>query len=103
MAGGGRFHHWESDQHRQNRHPGQEEEKAHIHRGERKRRIGEPLPQVSQTLRTGDHVSGGHSAAGEGGGQGLVLQPQAEREAHDTAWTATHPGGRIFTGGQHWS
>lgn len=103
MAGGSRLHHREPDQHRQDRHPGPEEEKAHIHRGERKRRAGEPLPQVSQAIRAGDQLPGGDSAAGKGGGQGLVLQPQAEREAHDAAWTSTHPGGRVLTGGQHGS
>lgn len=58
---------------------------------------------MSQTLRAGDQLSGGHSAAGEGSGPGLVLQPQAEREAHDAAWSRPDPGGRVLTGGQHGS
>lgn len=103
VAGGGRFHHREPDQHRQDRHPGPEEEKAHLHRSERKRRTGKPLSQVSQAVRAGDQLSSRHSAAREGGGPGLVLQPQAEREAHDAAGAAPHAGGRVFTGGEHGS
>lgn len=101
MAGGGRLHDREPDQHRQDRHAGEEEEEAHVHRGERKRRAGEPFPQVSQAVRAGNQLLGGHAAVGEGGGPGLVLQPQAEGEAHDAAWTAAHPGGRVFSGGEH--
>lgn len=103
VAGGGRFHNREPDQHRQDRYTGQEEEKAHVHRSERKRRIGKSLSQVSQAVRAGDQLSSRHSATREGGGQGLVLQPQTEREAHDAAWAATHTGGRVFTGGKHGS
>lgn len=55
---------------------------------------------MSQTLRAGDQLSCGHSAAGKGGGEGLVLQPSAEGEAHDATWTPAQPRGRVFTSGQ---
>lgn len=55
---------------------------------------------MSQTFCAGDHLTGGQSAAGKGGGSCLVLQPEAEGEEDDTAWCRPDAGGRVLSGRQ---
>ncbi|GIY92614.1 hypothetical protein CEXT_691281 [Caerostris extrusa] len=97
VAGGGGQHHGLPDLHRQDRRPGTQAKEEDQHRGVCERGPREPLPQAAQALCAGDSGTGGQSAAREGGGQGVVLQPAAEGEEDDPSRQhrrgAGNPGG----------
>uniref|UniRef100_A0A8B9WSS4 Uncharacterized protein n=1 Tax=Bos mutus grunniens TaxID=30521 RepID=A0A8B9WSS4_BOSMU len=100
VAGGGGLEHRQPHEHRQDRGAGPQAQEADLHRGERQGRTGEPLPQVPQALCAGDHKPGRQPAAREGGGTGVVLQPEAEGEAHDAARDpAADARRRVLAGG----
>lgn len=100
MAGGSRLFHGQSHQHRQDRGSGQKAQEAHLHRSERQRCFGESLFEMSQAFGPRDNLAGGQPAAGEGGGESLVLQSEAEREKDDAPRSAADAGGCIFSGRQ---
>ncbi len=80
MAGGGRLLHGQPHQHRQDSGSGQEAQEAHLHRSERQRCVGESLLEMSQACGPRDNLSSGQPAAGEGGGESLVLQSRQKEK-----------------------
>lgn len=97
VAGGGGLVHGQLQQYRQDSSSGEKEEEEDVHRSEREGSSRDALSQVSQAFRAGDHVAGGLASVGEGGGARVVLQPEAEGEAHDTARRAAAPRGTLFS------
>lgn len=62
-----------ADEHRQDRGSGKEAEEEDVDRGLREGCPRAALPQATETLRPGDHLSRGQFATRERGSQGVVL------------------------------
>lgn len=85
VAGGGGLDDGFADEHRQNSGAGQEEEKAHEHRGVGEGGARAALSQAAEALGARNNQPGGQPAAREGSGARVVLQQATEGEADDSS------------------
>ncbi|CAL8288403.1 unnamed protein product, partial [Merluccius merluccius] len=100
VAGGDGLEHGQPHQPGQDRGAGAQTEEADLDRSRGEGSAGEPLLEMPQAVRARDHVAGRHAAAGEGGGEGLVLQQATEGEEDDPGGgPAPEHGGRLFPSG----